>query len=72
MGQDDYVIFDCPGQIELYSDQSIFREFVKILQNYGIWSLKLGFSLVSMYMMDINFIFEQSKFLSGMLQYITF
>jgi GPN-loop GTPase len=36
VGQDDYVLFDCPGQIELYSDQSIFREFVKILQNYGI------------------------------------
>ena len=25
-----------------------------------------------MYMMDINFIFEQSKFLSGMLQYLSY
>jgi hypothetical protein len=25
VGQDDYVIFDCPGQIELYHDQDIFR-----------------------------------------------
>lgn len=35
VGQDDFVIFDCPGQIELYNDQGIFREVVKILQNYG-------------------------------------
>ena len=35
VGEDDYVLFDCPGQIELYNDQNIFREFVKLLQNYG-------------------------------------
>lgn len=35
VGNDDYVIFDCPGQIELYSDQDIFREIVRLLQNYG-------------------------------------
>lgn len=33
---DDYVIFDCPGQIELFSDQSLFREIVKVLQEYGM------------------------------------
>lgn len=66
--EDDYVIFDCPGQIELYSDQDVFRELVKILQNYGIYSNKSGFSLISMYMMDVNFISEESKFLSGILQ----
>jgi hypothetical protein len=27
-----------------------------------------GFSLISMYMMDVNFISEESKFLSGILQ----
>ena len=25
VGEDDYVLFDCPGQIELYSDREIFR-----------------------------------------------
>ena len=27
-----------------------------------------GFSLISMYMMDVNFIADESKFLSGILQ----
>lgn len=35
VGEDDYVIFDCPGQIELYNDRDIFREVVHNLQNYG-------------------------------------
>jgi GPN-loop GTPase len=68
VGQDDYVLFDCPGQIEIYADQDIFKDFVKFLQNYGKCCLIVGFSLISMYMMDVNFIFERSKFLSGMLQ----
>ena len=25
VGEDDYVLFDCPGQIELYQNQDIFR-----------------------------------------------
>jgi hypothetical protein len=54
--EDDYVLFDCPGQIELYSDQDVFRELVKLLQNYGTSFNNLGFSLISMYMMDVNFI----------------
>lgn len=36
VGTDDYVIFDCPGQIELYSHLEVFNDFVKYLQNYGI------------------------------------
>ena len=68
VGEDDYVLFDCPGQIELYSDRDIFREIAKILQNFGTTCIHPGFSLVSMYMMDVNFIFEENKFLSGMLQ----
>lgn len=33
---DDYVLFDCPGQIELYSHLDVFRDFIKYLQGYGI------------------------------------
>ena len=62
MGEDDYVIFDCPGQIELYQSQDIFRELIRNLQNYG-------FSLISMYMMDITFVQGDYKFLSGIMQY---
>jgi GTPase SAR1 family protein len=28
-GEEDYLIFDCPGQIELYSHMSMFKNFVK-------------------------------------------
>ena len=38
-GEDDYLLFDCPGQIELYSHSSVFRSLVKYLQNNG-WSVR--------------------------------
>lgn len=41
--QDDYVIFDCPGQIELFTDQTIFRELAKFLQDYGRLTMIQGF-----------------------------
>ena len=34
-GEDDYVVFDCPGQIELYTNTSVFRSFVRFLQAAG-------------------------------------
>ena len=68
VGEDSYVLFDCPGQIELYNDRDIFRELIKVIQNYGTLCGYTGFSLVSMYMMDVNFIFESNKFVSGMLK----
>jgi hypothetical protein len=49
----------------------VFRELAKFLQNYGNFILFInlkGFSLISMYMIDINFISDESKFLSGILQ----
>ena len=36
VAEDSYVLFDCPGQIELFNDRDIFRELIKIIQNYGI------------------------------------
>lgn len=56
VGEDDYVLFDCPGQIELYNDQDIFRQVIRKLQNYGKISLMIGFSIISMFMMDVTFI----------------
>lgn len=34
-GDDDYLVFDCPGQIELYSHLSVFRTFVDYLRRDG-------------------------------------
>ena len=37
-GDDDYLLFDCPGQIELYSHLSVFRTFVEFLHRDG-WQI---------------------------------
>ena len=29
---DDYILFDCPGQIELYTHMNVVKKFVDILQ----------------------------------------
>lgn len=42
-GEEDYLIFDCPGQIELYSHVSAFKSLVDWLKAqvtcFGIFSL---------------------------------
>ena len=32
---DDYILFDCPGQIELYTHMNLMRRFVDILQQWN-------------------------------------
>ncbi|GIL85989.1 hypothetical protein Vretimale_9027 [Volvox reticuliferus] len=60
-GEDDYLVFDCPGQIELYNHLSVFRSFVDFLKNGG-WSICV------VYCLDAHFITDVSKFLAGALQ----
>lgn len=55
---DDYVLFDCPGQIELYSHLSVMRDIVDTLQNSD-------FRIAGVYCIDVNFIEDGTKFLSG-------
>mmetsp|Transcript_28066 Transcript_28066/g.74229 ORF Transcript_28066/g.74229 Transcript_28066/m.74229 type:complete len:270 (+) Transcript_28066:126-935(+) len=61
---DDYFIFDCPGQIELYSHLTVMREIVDMLQNQD-------FRVAGVYCIDINFIEDAPKFLSGALAALT-
>lgn len=61
---DDYFIFDCPGQIELYSHLTVMRELVDLLQS-------LDFRVAGVYCIDINFIEDMPKFLSGTLAALT-
>lgn len=57
-GEDDYLILDCPGQIELYSHLPI----MKILSHAMVsW----GYRLVSVYLLDALFALEPAKFISG-------
>eukprot|EP00931_Biecheleriopsis_adriatica_P102996 TRINITY_DN77891_c0_g1_i1.p1 TRINITY_DN77891_c0_g1~~TRINITY_DN77891_c0_g1_i1.p1 ORF type:complete len:275 (+),score=64.15 TRINITY_DN77891_c0_g1_i1:30-854(+) len=61
---DDYYIFDCPGQIELYSHLSVMREVVDMLQNQD-------FRVAGVYCIDVNFMEDTAKFLSGALAALT-
>ena len=59
-GDDEYVLLDCPGQIELYSHLPIMHNLAKQLQ---MW----GYTVVSVYLLDALFVVEPSKFISGCL-----
>lgn len=61
---DDYFVFDCPGQIELYSHLTVMRELVDMLQSND-------FRVAGVYCIDINFIEDAPKFLSGALSALT-
>ncbi|CCH62603.1 hypothetical protein TBLA_0H03220 [Henningerozyma blattae CBS 6284] len=58
---DEYLIFDCPGQIELYTHIPILPNIVRHLQQH------LNFSLCATYLMESTFIVDNSKFFSGSL-----
>lgn len=57
---DDYIIFDCPGQIELYTHMTVIRQLITTLQ-------KLNFSICGIFLLDVQFMIDASKFLSGTL-----
>lgn len=55
---DDYVIFDCPGQIELYTHMTVIRDLIAILHN-------MNFRLCGVFLVDSHFMVDGPKFLSG-------
>lgn len=57
----DYVLFDCPGQIELYSHLPIMPKIVEHLQR------KWDFRLVSVFILDARFLVDSSHFIAGVL-----
>jgi len=57
---EDYIIFDCPGQLELYTHLTIMQSFIKMLQ-------KRDFIICGVFLLDVQFMLDTSKFLSGSL-----
>ena len=57
---DDYLVFDCPGQIELYSHVSAMRMLVDILR-------RNDFVVCGVYTIDCMFATDASKLIAGML-----
>ncbi|VDN05128.1 unnamed protein product [Thelazia callipaeda] len=59
-GEDDYFIFDCPGQIELYSHLPVMRQIVNALKSWD-------FNICSVFLLDTQFVLDCDKFLGGVL-----
>ncbi|VDP88839.1 unnamed protein product [Echinostoma caproni] len=57
----DYILFDCPGQIELYSHLPVMPKIVEHLQR------KWDFRLVSVFILDARFLVDSSHFMAGVL-----
>ena len=55
---DDYILFDCPGQIELYTHMKVVRRFVDLLQSWN-------FRICAVFLIDSHFMVDGAKFLSG-------
>ncbi|KAF3578589.1 hypothetical protein DY000_02033242 [Brassica cretica] len=55
---DDYLIFDCPGQIELFTHVPVLKNFVAHLQ-------QKNFNVCVVYLLDSQFITDVTKFISG-------
>ncbi|XP_015929939.1 GPN-loop GTPase 3 [Parasteatoda tepidariorum] len=58
--QDDYILFDCPGQIELYTHLDVMPKIVAHLQ-------QLDFIVCGVFLIDSQFMIEPSKFISGLM-----
>ncbi|CAN3359917.1 GPN-loop GTPase 3 [Diutina catenulata] len=58
---DEYLIFDCPGQIELYTHIPVLPVITRHLQN------QLNFNLCAAYLLESSFVVDPSKFFSGAL-----
>jgi GPN-loop GTPase len=59
--EDDYLIVDCPGQIELFTHIPVLRTFVDFLKSDG-WNVCAVFCL------DSHFITDSTKFIAGCFQ----
>ena len=58
---DDYLIFDCPGQIELYTHLPVMQRLVRFLTK------QCGYEMCAIYLLDSLFITDSSRFISGTL-----
>ncbi|XP_002128720.2 GPN-loop GTPase 3 [Ciona intestinalis] len=57
---DDYFIFDCPGQIELYTHLPAMKQLTETLQSWD-------FRVCGVFLVDAQFLGDPSKFVSGVL-----
>jgi hypothetical protein len=58
--EDDYLIIDCPGQLELYSHVGVMPKLVQELRRWG-------YTMCAVYLVDSQFITDSAKFISALL-----
>lgn len=56
--EDDYILLDCPGQVELYSHVPVMKRVAGMLQRYG-------FNVCGVYLVDALFVTDASKLIAG-------
>jgi GTPase SAR1 family protein len=61
---DDYLFIDCVGQVELYTHLNTFKPIVEIF-------IELGYKVSGIFLLDITYILEPEKFVSGILMCIS-
>ena len=59
--EDDYLLIDCPGQLELYTHQPIMRQIINQLQMWGYQNV------AAVFVLDATFVCDAPKFISGVL-----
>lgn len=59
---DEYLIIDCPGQIELYTHIPVMNKIIDQLRTWGYAD-----KMVSVFVIDATFVTDPAKFISGSL-----
>lgn len=59
---DEYLILDCPGQLELYTHVPLMRNVIDRMRMWGYDS-----SMVAVFLIDVTFVIDIPKFISGSL-----
>ena len=62
LGDDEYLLLDCPGQVELYTHVPVMRRILDSMRQWGYDG-----SMVSVFCLDATFLIDATRFLSGCL-----
>ncbi|KAL9890861.1 GPN-loop GTPase 3-like isoform 1-T1 [Glossina fuscipes fuscipes] len=57
---DDYILFDMPGQIELFTHLTMGKKLVQLLESWN-------FRICTVFLIDSQFMIDGAKFLSGIM-----
>jgi hypothetical protein len=59
-GEDEYLLFDMPGQTELFAHSTVARDIISMLDSASV-------RVCAVYLLDASFVADASRFISGAL-----